>query len=104
MSHHIDANKIIPNEQKVNASNTYGAIDQLIINEMVMDNVKLKQPNKSTAWLDYKKVFDSAPHDWIMKTLKIHKFDPITKKFIRKTMNSWKTSLYLNHQDGQTKN
>ena len=40
MSHHIDANKIIPNEQKGNASNAYGTIDQFIINKMVMDNVK----------------------------------------------------------------
>ena len=43
MSHHINANKIMPNEQKINASNAYGTIDQLIINKMVMDNVKLKQ-------------------------------------------------------------
>ena len=42
MSHHIDANKIIPNEQKGNASNAYGTIDQFIINKMVMDNVKLR--------------------------------------------------------------
>ena len=100
MPHHINANKIIPNEQKGNASNTYGTIDQLIINKMVMDNVKLKQRNILTAWIDYKKAFDSAPHDWIIKTLKIHKFDPVTTKFLRKTMNKWKTLLHLNHRDG----
>ena len=100
MSHHINANKIIPNEQKGNASNIYGTIDQLIINKMVMDNVKLKQRNISTAWIDYKKAFDSVPHDWIIEILKIHKFDPITTKFLRKTMNKWKTSLHLNHRDG----
>ena len=100
MSHHINANKIILNEQKGNASNTYDTIDQLIINKMVMDNVKLKQLNISTAWSDYKKAFDSVPHDWIIETLKIQKFDPITTKFLRKTMNKWKTSLHLNHRDG----
>ena len=103
MSHHINTSKIIPNEQKGNASNNYGTIDQLIINKMVMDNVKLKQRNISTAWIDYKKAFDSVPHDWIVKTLKIHKFDPSTTKFLRKTMNKWKTSLHLNHWDGQIK-
>ena len=35
---YIDANKIILNEQKGNASNSYDTIDQLIINKMVMDN------------------------------------------------------------------
>ena len=97
MSHHFNPNKIIPNEQKGNASNTYGTIDQLTINEMVMDNVKLKHRNISTARIDYKKAFDL-----IIETLKIHKFDPITTKFLRKTMNKWIT-LHLNHRDGQIK-
>ena len=59
-----------------------------------MDNVKLKQRNISAAWIDYKKAFDSAPDDWIIEILKIHKFDPIATKFLRKTMNKWKTSLH----------
>ena len=42
--------------------------------------------------LDYKN-FDSVPHDWIIETLKI--------KFLRKTMNNWKTLLHLNKKDGQ---
>ena len=103
MSYHNNANKIIPNEQKGNTRNTYGTIDQLIINKMVMDNVKLKQRNILTAWINYKKTFDSVPHDWIIEILKIHKFDPITTNFLRKTMNKQKTSLHLNHRDGQIK-
>ena len=59
--------------------------------------------NISTAWIEYRKAFDSVPHDWIIETLKIHKFEPITTKFIRKTMNKWKTLLDLNHQDSQIK-
>ena len=81
MSHHINANKIIPNEQRGNASNTYCTIDQLIIIKMVMDNVKLKQRNISTACINYKKAFDFVPHNWIIKILKIHKFDPIITMF-----------------------
>ena len=103
MSQNIDANKIIPNEQKENASHTYGTIDKLTINKMVMDNIKLKQQNISTEWIDYKKTFDSALHDCIIETLSIRKFDTITTKFLRKTMNNWKTSLHLNHQDSQIK-
>ena len=79
------------NKREQHYGNTYGTIDQLIINKMVMDNVKLKQRNIATAWIEYKKAFDSVLHDWIMETLKIHKFDPITTQFINKTMNNWKT-------------
>ena len=69
---HIDANKIILNEQTRNANNSYGTVDQFIINKMVMDNVKLNQLNISTANIDYKKAFDSVPHDWIIETQKTH--------------------------------
>ena len=103
MFHHINANNIIPKEQRGNASNTYGTIDQLIVIKMVMDNVKLKRRNISTAWINYKKAFDFLPYDWIIKILKIHKFDLIITKFLRKTMNKWKTLLHLNHWNGQIK-
>ena len=75
MKHHIQANNIIPVEQKGNASNTFGTIDQLIINKMIMEEAKRKKRNISTAWIDYKKAYDSVPHDWIIDSLKIHKFD-----------------------------
>ena len=55
MPHHIDAKKIILNELKGKASNTYGSIDQLIINKKVMYNLKLKQWNISAACIHYKK-------------------------------------------------
>ena len=101
MFHHIDANKIILNEQKGNVSITYWTIDQLIIKKIVIDNIKLKQRNIPTTWIDCKKAFDSVSHDRIIKTLKLHKFGTITTKFLRKTMNNWKTSLYFKHQDDQ---
>ena len=92
MSDCIDANKIILKEQKGNASNTYGTINQFIINKMVMDNVNLKQLNISTVWIDYKKMFDSVLHEWIIETLKIHRCGPIATAFIRKKL---KKTLHL---------
>jgi len=100
MNHHITANNLIPIEQKGNASNTFGTIDQLIINKMVMENSKAKKRNLSTAWVDYRKAYDSVPHDWIIETLKIHQFDTTTIKFIETTMKQWKTSITLPYSDG----
>ncbi|XP_066912330.1 uncharacterized protein [Clytia hemisphaerica] len=100
MLHHIQANSIIPVEQKGNASNTYGTIDQLMINKLIMVNAKNKLKNISTAWIDYKKAYDSVPHDWIIDTLKIHKFDKTITSFFESTMTNWQTSLTLNHDTG----
>ena len=91
MNHHIESNNIIPTEQKENSRNTFGTIDQLLINKMIQEDAKKKKKNLSTAWIDYKKPFDWVPHDWIVETLKIHKFDEMTINFIETTMKHWKT-------------
>jgi len=72
-----------------------------MINKMVMESAKKKKRNISTAWIDYKKAFDSVPHDWIVESLTMHKFDPTITNFIKSTMNNWKTSLLLTHLNGQ---
>lgn len=100
MNEHINRNNIIPTEQKGNANNTSGTIDQLIINKMVMETAKRRNVNISTAWIDYRKAFDSIPHDWIIHLLKIMKFDETTIKFFETTMKKWKTSLTLTHENG----
>ena len=38
--------------------------DQLLINKTVL---KDWHTNLSTAWIDYKKAYDFAPHSWIME-------------------------------------
>lgn len=103
LNDHISANNLIPKEQKGSASNTFGTIDQLIINKMIMDDAKTKKLNMSTAWIDYRKAFDSVPHDWIIDTLRIHQFDETITKFIETTMKQWKTSITLPYCDGQVK-
>ena len=62
-------------KQKGNSSNTFGTIDQLMINKMILESAIKRKVNISTAWIDYKKAYDSVPHDWIIESLKIHKFD-----------------------------
>ena len=60
-----------------------------------------KNRNLSTAWIDYKKAFNSVPHDWIIKILKIHKLDATIVKFFEHIMPNWKTSMVLNHKNGK---
>ena len=53
-----------------------------MINKLIMENAKNKHKNISTAWIDYKKGYDSVPHDWIIDTLQIHKFDATITNFL----------------------
>ena len=65
-----------------------------------MENAKNKLKNISTAWIDYKKAYDSVPHDCIIDTLKLHKFNTTFTNFLQSTMTNWQTSLTLNHENG----
>ena len=38
-----------------------------------MEEVVSKRRNTVCAWLDYKKAFDTVPHDWLIKSLQLAK-------------------------------
>ncbi len=68
--------------------------DQLLV------EAKSKKKNLSTAWIDYKKAFDSVPHTGIEKCLEIYQVFPTTIKLIVQSMKNWKTTLNLHHVNG----
>ena len=93
MNHHNESNNIIPTEQKEDSRNTFGTIDQLLINKMIQEDAKKKKKNLLTAWIDYKKA-------WIIDILKILKFNATTTKLIETTIKELKTSLHLTQSNG----
>ena len=54
----------------------------------------------STAWIDYKKAFDSVSHSWILKCLQMYKIHPVLITFIEESMSQWKTNMTLVHKEG----
>ena len=65
----LDANNVLPSEQKGCKKVSYGYKDQLWINKMLLENSHCSHRNLSAAWIDYRKVFDSVPQSWILKVL-----------------------------------
>ena len=49
------------------------------------------------AWIDYRKAYDSIPHSWILKTLRVYRFN---EKCMETSMNSWNTTMKLYYSDG----
>ena len=47
------------------------------------------------AWIDYRKVFDSLPHAWIMEGLEIYKVCPTIRTFLKDSMTRWKSQMCL---------
>ena len=97
---HLDQQNILPTEQKGCRRGSYGCKDQLLINKMILEHANSKFRNLSTAWIDYKKAFDSVPHPWILRSLEIFKISPTIICFLKASMALWETNLYLSHSNG----
>ena len=97
---HLTINNVLPVEQKGCSKGSYGCKDPLLINKAIIETTKSKKRNLTTAWIDYKKAFDSVPHTWILKCIELFKISPIIREFMKSSMKKWMTTLYLNHEKG----
>ena len=62
---------------------------------MIYKEVTGNRRNLTTVWLDYRKAFDSVPHDWVIKSLQLAKVPTIIIQAIQSLMNKWKTRVHL---------
>ena len=62
---------------------------------MILDEVRKHQRNLFMMWFDYKKAFDSVPHDWILKSLRLCQVPEKIINTIENLMKVWSTKLYL---------
>ena len=62
---------------------------------MILDEVKKNRRNLYMMWFDYKKAFDSVPHDWIIKALKLAKVPHEIIRTVMNLMELWSTQLSL---------
>ena len=97
---HLKKEAIMTPEQRGGKKDCYGCRDQLMITNAILENCKKRKKNLSTAWIDYKKAFDSVPHSWILKCLKMYKIHPLLITFIEESMSQWKTNMTLVHKEG----
>ena len=68
--------------------------------ELVIDSVVLEQAHKDnrnlyTAYIDYRKAFDSVPHSWPIHVLQIYKIDPQIINSLQQSMKKWTTTLQV---------
>ena len=69
----IENDKALPLKQKGFKRGSYVCKDQLLINKMLPKHFKSKHQNMSMAWIDYRKVFNSVSHNWMIKFLELFK-------------------------------
>ena len=96
ISDHVYKNNTITQEQTAGKRGVCGTLEQLLINKNIMNEVRRMRRNLTTIWLDYRKAFDSIPHSWLIKSLKLAKVPDNIINAIENLTQSWYTILHLN--------
>ena len=73
--------------------------NQLLINKMILDELKHHCRDLLIIWFGYKKTFDSAPHNWILQALELAHVPSKIKNAINGLMSTLATKLHLNFTD-----
>ena len=93
---HCENNSIITHQQAGGKKDVQGCGEQLLINKIIPNEVKHNLRNLHTTWLDYQKVFDSVPHSWMLKPLKLAKVPTVIIKAIEQLSHQWEAIIYIN--------
>ena len=94
----MESNKLIPWQQKGNKRKSHGTKDQLLIDKLILKTAKKKRRNLRMVWIDYQKAYDSVPHSWILKCLKMYRIADNVIMFLEKSILLWQTVLQLNQE------
>lgn len=95
IAQYIDTNNLIPIEQKGCCKGSYGCKDQLLYSKAILEDCQKHKKSLSLAWIDYKKAFDSVPHNWIIKSLELIGISSEVISFCRRIIPTWRTTLLL---------
>ena len=93
---HVYRNNIITQGQAAGKRGIWGTLEQRLIYKNIMKEVRKMRRNLITVWLDYRKAFDSIPHSWLIKLLKLAKIPNNIISAIENLAESWYTILHLN--------
>jgi len=95
MSDHCATNQLIHPAQKGCAKGQYGCTDHLLLTNQIWHQVHSENRSLSVTWIDYKKVLDSVPHNWIIECLHLFNFLPTLICCLQHLMPLWRTALFL---------
>ena len=86
-------------EQARDKQRSWVCTNQLLINKMILDELKHHCRDLLIIWFGYKKTFDSAPHNWILQALELAHVPSKIKNAINVLMSTLATKLHLNFTD-----
>ena len=96
---HCEANQLLEEEQKGCTRGALGCKQQLTIDGIILKQARVKARNLHMGYIDYKKAFDSVPHDWLIRVLQIYKISPTIIGCLDEMMKTWRINLHLSNKN-----
>ena len=96
MKAHADTNGMWDKGQLGTGSGVLGTVDQLLVDNAIMDEVRNSKRNLAVAFYDYQKAYDMARHDWMLRVYEWMGIPASILNVLNKLMSGWKTRLELN--------
>ena len=93
MKENAERNNIWDRSQLRTCFGVLGIVDQLIIDNAIMDEVRNQQRNLAVAFCDYQKASDMVRHGWMTKVCQWTGVPEKAVNVIVKVMEGWKTRL-----------
>ena len=100
MKEHMERNNIWNRGQMGTCSGVLGTVNQLIIDNAIMDEVKNQQRNSAVAFYDYQKAYEMVQHS---RMTRVYQWMGVPEKVVNvivKLMERWKTRLEVT-EDGK---
>jgi len=98
---HLDANKLLAEEQKRCIKNSHSCKEQLIRDSVVLEQAHRDNRNLYIAHITFCNAFDLVPHSWLIHVLQIDKTDSQIINSVQQLMKKWTITLQVevkNHQ------
>jgi hypothetical protein len=97
MKDHADINGIWDLNQMGTCSSVLGTVDQLLIDNTIMEEIRSHHRNLAVAYYDYQKAYDMVRHDWMLKVYKWMKLPSNIIRVLTDIMSKWMTRLEVSH-------
>ena len=97
MYQYLEAQNLIPEEQKGCKRNSRGCKEQLLIHKMVKKHCKRKKNDLYMTFIDYKKAYDSVPHSWLLSSMAMCGISPLNIEFFVTSLSQSYVHLFLNN-------
>lgn len=101
---YCENNNLMSFHQKGCMRKSVGCKEQITVDAIVLQQARSRKRNLYMCYIDYRKAFDSVPHDWLHRVLTLYKVCPKITRVLCHLMQNWRTSIQLNQKTLSTIN